>query len=93
VTAPDFPDSDEMVDLLRIRLRDADALDASGLHSFKELMRDQADVLPDHWYWDVFDELEAQGHLNRASRKLNGGDACGRLSADGRLYLRSAGQS
>ena len=78
-----------MVDLLRIRLRDADALHDSEIHSFKTLMADQADVLPDQWYWEAFEELEAQGHLDSASSKVAGGDACGRLSADGRLYLRT----
>lgn len=78
-----------MVDLLRIRLRDADAVDASELHSFKTLMADYSHVLADGWYWEAFEELEAQGHLNPASSRLMGGDACGRLSADGRLYLRT----
>jgi hypothetical protein len=82
-------DFDESVDLLRRRLHDADALDASGIHSFKELMSDQADVLPDQWYWEAFEELDAQGHLDDVSHKENGGDARGRLSADGRFYLRS----
>jgi len=41
----------------------------------------------ERWYWDAFDELEAQGHLDHASSRLNGGDACGRLSAQGRHYL------
>jgi hypothetical protein len=81
---------DEFVDLLRERLGDADALNLSELHSFKELMSDYAEVVPDTWYWDGFDELEAQGHLDAASARQNRGDACGRLSADGRLHLRSA---
>jgi hypothetical protein len=41
----------------------------------------------------MIDELEAQGHLHPASHKEFGGDACGRLSADGRLYLRTVGQA
>jgi hypothetical protein len=58
------PSFDELVDLLRIRLCDADAVNASELHSFKELMRDHADVIPDNWYTEAFEELEAQGHLH-----------------------------
>jgi hypothetical protein len=52
-------------------------------------MRDQAEQIPDQWYWQALEELEAQGHLDPASHKENGGDARGRLSADGRHYLRS----
>jgi hypothetical protein len=81
---------DEQVDTLRERIRDADALDDQKLHSIKELMSDQADVLPDQFYWHALGELEAQGHLHPASTVLNGGDAIARLSADGRLYLRLA---
>jgi hypothetical protein len=48
-------------------------------------------VIPDAWYWDAFDELEADGHLDPASiGRGNGLNAFARLSADGRLYLRSA---
>jgi hypothetical protein len=83
------PDFDELVDLLRVRIRDADALNSSAIHSFKELMSDQAEHIPDNWYWEAWDELDAQGHLDPASHKAMGGDACGRLSADGRLYLRA----
>jgi hypothetical protein len=69
----------------------ADDLNASTIHSFRELMSDYADELPDHFYWRAFEELEAQGHLHPASHKEFGGGACGRLSADGRLYLRASG--
>jgi hypothetical protein len=89
----DVPDFDELVDLLRVRLHDADALEDSRIHSFKELMADHADVIADQWYWQAFEELEAQGHLDPASHKAMGGDACGRLSADGRFYLRSGESS
>lgn len=89
MSAADPPSFDELVDLLRVRLGDADALNASELHSFKELMADQADVIADRWYQHAFEELEAQGHLDRASTKTMGLDAHARLSADGRLYLRS----
>jgi hypothetical protein len=78
---------------LRLRLRDADALNPSELHSFKELMQDLAHVIPDTWYWDAFEELDALGHLNPASSKANLGDAVGRLSAEGRYYLRGTAQS
>lgn len=80
---------DELVDLLRVRIRDADAIKPGDLHSFKELLHDQADAIPDQAYWEAFEELDAQGHLHKASGKTMGGDAHGRLSADGRLYLRS----
>jgi hypothetical protein len=92
VTA-EIPSFDELLDLLRVRLRDADAVKPSELHSFRELMSDHADVIADQWYYEVFEELDAQGHLDRASSKLMGGDAIGRLSADGRLYLRSTSES
>ena len=55
---------------------------------FKELMCDHANLAPENWYWDAFEELEAQGHLEPASGKAFGSDASARLSADGRLYLR-----
>jgi hypothetical protein len=87
----DAPTFDELVDLLRVRLADADALNASELHSFKELMRDHAEVVADQFYWHAFEELEAQGHLDPASTRAMGLDAHGRLSADGRLYLRTQG--
>jgi hypothetical protein len=88
--AEDVPTFDEMVDLLRVRLRDADAINASELHSFKDLMTDHSAVIADQWYWEAFEELQAQGHLHDASILANGGDAHARLSADGRLYLRQA---
>jgi hypothetical protein len=80
----DMPSFDELLDLLRVRLRDADALDREHLHSLKELMSDHTDVIADGWYWEAFEELDAQGHLDPASVKANGGDAHARLSADGR---------
>lgn len=67
-TVPSF---DELVDLLRVRLRDADAI-KPDLHSFKELMKDQRSVVADQWYRQAFDELEAQGHLDGASHRANG---------------------
>ncbi len=90
VTDDGPPGFDDLVNLLRIRLGDADVLNSSEIHSFEELMRDQAERIPDQWYWEAFEALEAQGHLDPASHKEMGGNACGRLSADGRAYLRSA---
>lgn len=92
MAAGEIPSFDELADLLRERLGYADAINSSELHSFRELMKDRADVIPDNWYQEAFDELEAQGHLDRASSKVMG-DAVGRLSADGRLYLRSQADS
>jgi hypothetical protein len=78
VTAEEPPSLDQLVDLLRVRLRDADALNASELHSFKELMSDHADVIADQWYWHAFEELDAQGHLDPA---IGEGDGPRRLSS------------
>jgi hypothetical protein len=95
MATPFLPDFDEMVDLLRVRLGMADDLDDSKIHSFRDLMSHEADagLIPDHFYWRAFEELEAEGHLDPASHKEFGGNACGRLSAEGRWYLRSAGDS
>jgi hypothetical protein len=91
--ATDFPSFEQLLDLLRERLRDADAINPSESHSFKELMKDNADVIADQWYWQAFDELDAQRHLDHgASGKELGGDPHARLSADGRLFLRSGGE-
>lgn len=89
--AVDLPSFNELLDLLRIRLRDADALNVSQLHSFRELMRDEAesDLIADGWHWEAFEELELLGHLDPASHRALGGDAYGRLSADGREHLRA----
>ena len=89
--AVDVPSFNELLDLLRIRLRDADALNVSQLHSFRELMRDEAesDLIADGWHWEAFEELELLGHLDPASHRALGGDAYGRLSADGREHLRT----
>jgi hypothetical protein len=85
-----FDDFDEFVSVIRIRLRDADAIEYGRLHQFREHLTSEAEhaVIPDNWYWEAFDELEAQGHLDPASSRLNGGDAMAGLSADGRYYLR-----
>lgn len=89
VAAPDPMPFDESVDILRDRIRTAEALDDSAIPQFKELMSDYTDRLPDGWYWEAYEELEALGHLGNVSSKLNGGDAMARLSADGRAYLRA----
>lgn len=89
--AVDLPSFNELLDLLRIRLRDADALNVSQLHSFRELMRHEAesDLIAYGWHWEAFEELELLGHLDPASHRALGGDAYGRLSADGREHLRT----
>jgi hypothetical protein len=51
-------------------------------------MSDYAGTVGENWYSDAFDELEAQGHLDPASGKAMGPTMHGRLSADGRAYLR-----
>jgi hypothetical protein len=78
---------DEVVDLIRSRMFDADAIDSSKLHDLKELVSDYAAVIPEGWYQDAFDELQAQGHLHDQSGGTFG-SPFGRLSADGRLYVR-----
>jgi hypothetical protein len=93
VSTDDVPSFDELLDLLRVRLGMADALNLGELHSFKTLMADHEEVIADGWYWQALDELKAQGHLDDASVKANGGDAHARLSADGRLYLRSTSEN
>ena len=82
------PSFEQFVDDLRERLGIADAIDSSGIHSFKELMSDFPGGAAEQWYWHAYEELEAQGHLEKpgdVSHKTFGGDAYGRLSADGRL--------
>jgi hypothetical protein len=91
--AAEIPSFDELLELLRVRLVLADALNDSEIHSFKTLMEREAGVIADGWYWEAFEELKAQGHLDRVSHKAFGGDARGRLSADGRLYLRTIDDS
>jgi hypothetical protein len=85
----DFRDFNDAVSLLRLRIFDADRLDASKLHGFSELMADVAEALPPNFYAEAFEELESAGHLDPASSLLMGGDACARLSARGRAYVRA----
>jgi hypothetical protein len=51
-TTPAFENFEEFVDVLRVRLRDADAIDSSRLHNFKGDLTSEAehDVIPDNWY-------------------------------------------
>jgi hypothetical protein len=78
---------DDFVDDLRRRIGIADAVKPNCLHSFKDLVGDEY-VIPEQWLHEAFEELDAQGHLHKASG-LAFGDAHGRLSADGRWYFRS----
>jgi hypothetical protein len=84
-------DFDEFVDLIRARLGAADALKPGGeAHPFKSLFKpEEVDAIPENWWSDAFDELEAQGHLHPGSGRAMGiGNVHARLSADGRLHLR-----
>jgi hypothetical protein len=91
VEATDLPSFDELLDLLRARLGTADDVNLTEGHSFKTLMKHEADEgqVADHFYHRAFDELMAEGHLDPASsRTAMAFEAYGRLSADGRLYLK-----
>jgi hypothetical protein len=61
VTAHDPPSFDELVDLLRVRLGDADALNDPAIHSFTELKRDQDEHIPDRWYWNALEDSRRKG--------------------------------
>lgn len=78
---------EEFVDLLRERLFDADALFPSRVHGFKEhVLPDCVGVVPENWWEEAREELEAQGHLGVDGSGF--GAPAARLSADGRLYAR-----
>jgi hypothetical protein len=77
-----------MLDELRRLLSEADSLNRSELHSFRQLMSGCAESIDETWYWEAFERLAGDGHLTYTSRKLESGDACGRLSAEGRWYVR-----
>jgi hypothetical protein len=79
---------DEFIDDLRFALSVADSINPNELHSFKTLASGFDYPVPDQWISEAFEELEAEGHLHVASAQTFG-DSHGRLSADGRLYLRS----
>jgi hypothetical protein len=80
---------DGFVDLVRTRMGHADALEGSRIHSFKDDLVPDVENVPETWYSDAFDELEAQGHIGIDGRTF--GDIAARLSADGKLYLRTIG--
>jgi hypothetical protein len=83
-------DFDEYVDVLRQRLFDHEALHNDGsLPHFDDLMADFADMAPPAWPGQSYDELMAFGHLDpMASGQVMGPHSFGRLSADGRAYVR-----
>jgi hypothetical protein len=88
VTTALQPESfEEFVDELRRRIGIADAVKPGELHDFPKLIGDDY-IVPEQWYFDAWEELQAQGHLHQASG-LAMGCPFGRLSADGRWYLRS----
>jgi hypothetical protein len=89
VTGTEIPTFDEFVYLLRERLFDADTLFPSRAHSFKEdLLPDYVGVVPDNWWEEAREELEAQGHLGVDASGF--GSPAARLSADGRLHVRES---
>jgi hypothetical protein len=78
---------DEFVDLLRERMFDADALFPSRVHDVKtHLLPDYVGVVPDNWWEEAREELDAQGHLGVDGSGF--GAPAARLSADGRLSVR-----
>jgi hypothetical protein len=83
---------DDFVDDLRFAISVADSISDSEAHSFKKLASAFDYPIPGQWIWDAYTELKAQGHLDAAASGRTSGDAHGRLSADGRLYLRSMQQ-
>jgi len=83
---PYDPSFDEFVDLMRQRIGAADAVLPSELHSFKQLTEDVSWAVPEVWYRYAYNELEAQGHLDRNSSLGVDGDAFAQLSAEGTLY-------
>jgi len=84
---------DEFVDVLRVRLGLYDGQYPSNAHDFKDVMADFGDVIPQVWWHDAYDELVACGHIDTAASSKAMGTAHARLSADGRLSLRSANDS
>ena len=78
---------DGAVELVLRRLALLQAVDPSRLHSFKEVIGEEQEQLPNIFYYDAFEYLQLWGFLHPASR-LVGGDALGKLSADGLDYVR-----
>ena len=87
-------DFDEYVDVLRERIFDYAAVHNDGtIPNFDELMNEYADVAPEAWPVQAYEELLAQGHLNpNVSGMTMGPKAHGLLSADGRYYVREQRQ-
>ncbi len=88
MTAIEIPTFDEFVDLLRESMFDADVLFPTRLHDLNVLLPDYVGVVPDTWWREAYEELEAQGHLWDQSGGGFGLFPSARLSADGRLYVR-----
>jgi len=82
---------DGFVDLIRQRMGDADALETSRIHSFKNHLAPDVENVPENWWDDAYEELDAQGHIGIDGRTF--GDVAARLSADGRHYLRTIGRT
>ena len=87
MTQIEIPDFNQFVDELRESMFDADALFPSRVHDFKKhLLPDYVDRVPETWWEEAREELEAQGHLGIDGSGF--GAPAARLSADGRLYVR-----
>ena len=84
-------DFDQYVEALRERLFDHEAVHHDGsLPHFDDLMSDYGEATPRVWSEQAYDELMTQGHLDpRCSGQVIGPHSFGRLSADGRYYVRA----
>lgn len=72
---------EELLDLLLMRLAQAEAAGAQTLHDFRSLLGDVPDI-PLGWYHEAFEDLQSRGFLHRASGASFGGPF-GRLSSEG----------
>jgi hypothetical protein len=88
VSTTHVPSFNEFVDVVREALFNADALFPSRLHDFNEILPDHVGVVPDTWWQEAYEELDAQSHLHDQSRGGMGIFPAARLSADGRLHVR-----